>query len=106
MRDLQAASRTDRRRLRILTWHVHGNYLWYLSHVPHDFFLPVKPGRPPGYGGRGATFPWPTNVHEVAAEGHHRFLHCLRDLVVRAQPADNGIGRPGRVRQGLSKRCG
>jgi hypothetical protein len=47
---------------------VHGNYLWYLSHVPHDFFLPVKPGRPPGYGGRGATFPWPANVHEVAAE--------------------------------------
>ncbi|HEX2043938.1 MAG TPA: glycosyltransferase family 4 protein [Acidimicrobiales bacterium] len=56
------------RRLRILTWHVHGNYLWYLSHVPHDLFLPVKPGRPPGYGGRGATFPWPANVHEVAAE--------------------------------------
>ena len=55
-------------RLRILTWHVHGNYLWYLSHVPHDIFLPVKPGRPPGYGGRGATFTWPDNVHEVAAE--------------------------------------
>ncbi len=56
------------RRLRILTWHVHGNYLWYLSHVPHDIYLPVKPGRPPGYGGRGATFSWPDNVHEVAAE--------------------------------------
>ena len=54
-------------RLRILTWHVHGNYLWYLSRVPHDIYLPVKPGRPPGYGGRGATFPWPDNVHEVAA---------------------------------------
>ena len=56
------------RRLRILTWHVHGNYLWYLSHVPHDIFLPVKPGRPPGYGGRGATFRWPDNVHEVPVE--------------------------------------
>jgi len=56
------------RPLRILTWHVHGNYLWYLSHIPHDIFLPVKPGRPPGYGGRGATFTWPENVHEVAAE--------------------------------------
>ncbi|HEX2119602.1 MAG TPA: hypothetical protein VHF91_10490, partial [Acidimicrobiales bacterium] len=54
--------------LRILTWHVHGNYLWYLSHVPHEIFLPVKPGRPPGYGGRGETFPWPDNVHEVAVE--------------------------------------
>ena len=56
------------RRLRILTWHVHGNYLWYLSHVPHEIFLPVKPGRPPGYGGRGHTFTWPDNVHEVAVE--------------------------------------
>jgi hypothetical protein len=47
---------------------VHGNYLWYLSRVPHELFLPVKPGRPDGYGGRGHTFPWPDNVHEVAAE--------------------------------------
>ena len=56
------------RRLRVLTWHVHGNYLWYLSHLPHDIYLPVKPGRPAGYGGRGATFTWSDNVHEVAAE--------------------------------------
>jgi hypothetical protein len=55
-------------RLRILTWHVHGNYLWYLSSVPHDIFLPVRPGAPEGYGGRGASFTWPDNVHEVPAE--------------------------------------
>lgn len=55
-------------RLRILTWHVHGSYLSYLARVPHELFLPVKPGRPDGYGGRGATFEWPDNVHEVAAE--------------------------------------
>ncbi|MDQ4133447.1 MAG: glycosyltransferase family 4 protein [Actinomycetota bacterium] len=54
--------------LRILTWHVHGSYLWYLSHVPHEIYLPVKPGRPVGYGGRGATFTWPDNVYEVAAD--------------------------------------
>jgi hypothetical protein len=75
------------RRLRILTWHVHGNYLWYLSHVPHDIFLPVKPGRPAGYGGRGETFPWPDNVHEVAAEG-------VRDLeldCVLTQSHDNWL---------------
>ena len=66
------------RRLRILTWHVHGNYLWYLSHVPHDIFLPVKPGRPPGYGGRGASFQWPENVHEVPAqEVRHLELDCV-----------------------------
>ena len=66
------------RRLRILTWHVHGSYLWYLSHVPHDIFLPVKPGRPAGYGGRGETFRWPDNVHEVAAEDVRRLeLDCV-----------------------------
>jgi hypothetical protein len=56
------------RRLRVLTWHIHGSYLWYLSHVPVDFLLPVKPGRPEGYGGRGATFRWPDNVVEVPAD--------------------------------------
>ena len=59
--------RGRRRRIRVLTWHVHGNYLWYLSQVPHDFLLPVKLGRPHPYGGRAGTFPWPDNVYEVAA---------------------------------------
>jgi hypothetical protein len=56
------------RPLRILTWHVHGNYLWYLSHVPHDIVLPVRPGRPHGYGGRAGAFPWPNTVREVPAD--------------------------------------
>jgi len=62
-------------RLRILTWHVHGSYLYYLSHCPHDFFLPVKPDRPEGYGGRLGGFPWPDNVHDLLAEEvrHHPF---------------------------------
>ncbi|QEC52865.1 glycosyltransferase involved in cell wall biosynthesis [Anseongella ginsenosidimutans] len=53
--------------VRVLTWHVHGSYLYYLSQTPCEFFLPVKPGRPEGYGGRRGTFPWGENVHEVAA---------------------------------------
>jgi hypothetical protein len=57
------------RRLRILTWHVHGSYLYYLSRVPHDLFVPVREGRPPGYVGLPpGGFPWPENLHEVAAE--------------------------------------
>ncbi|WAS89776.1 glycosyltransferase [Nannocystis punicea] len=56
------------RRLRVLTWHVHGSYLYYLTHAPHDFYLPVKPGRPEGYGGRSGGFAWGANVHEVAAD--------------------------------------
>jgi glycosyltransferase involved in cell wall biosynthesis len=52
----------------ILTWHVHGSYLYYLVQSPHEFYLPSKPGRPEGYGGRAGSFPWPENVHEVPAE--------------------------------------
>ena len=56
------------RSLRILTWHVHGNYLYYLSHCGHEFYLPVLPGRPEGHGGRGGSFPWGDNVIDVPAE--------------------------------------
>jgi hypothetical protein len=56
------------RPLRILTWHVHGNYLWYLSHIPHEIVLPVRPGRPHGYGGRAGAFPWPDTVREVPVD--------------------------------------
>jgi len=54
--------------LRVLTWHVHGSYLWYQSHVPVTWLLPVTPQRGPGYVGRGETFDWPDNVVEVPAE--------------------------------------
>jgi len=55
-------------RLRILTWHVHGSYLYYLSHVPHELYVPVREGQPPGYVGLPpGGFPWPENLHEVPA---------------------------------------
>lgn len=54
--------------LRILTWHVHGGYLAALGHVPHEWYLPVKPGRPEGYGGRAGTLDWPDNVHDIPAD--------------------------------------
>src|SRR3954451_15897688 len=56
------------RPLRILTWHVHGSYLRYLSDVPHELYLPVRSGDVPGYGGRGRTFDWPDSVFEVPAD--------------------------------------
>lgn len=60
--------RTAGRRLRVLTWHVHGNYLFYLSQAPHDFYLVTKPGHPPGYAGKVGALPWGDNVHEVGAD--------------------------------------
>jgi len=56
------------RRLRVLTWHVHGNYLYYLSQVPHDFYLVTKAGNPPGYAGKGGFLPFGDNVHELPIE--------------------------------------
>lgn len=56
------------RPLRILTWHTHGSYLYYLTQVPHTFYVVCKPGRPPGYGGRTGHFPWGGNVVDMPAE--------------------------------------
>lgn len=56
------------RRLRVLTWHVHGSYLYYLTQAPHDFYLPVKSDRPEGHGGRSGNFVWGDHVHEVPVE--------------------------------------
>jgi len=61
------------RRLRILTWHVHGNYLYYLSQVPHDFWLVTDAARSPHHAGRSGSLPWGDNVHEAPVE-------ALRDL--------------------------
>lgn len=59
------ARATPRRRLRILTWHVHGNYLYNLTQVPHDFWLVVDPARSVHHTGRSGTLPWGDNVHEA-----------------------------------------
>nr|WP_221276922.1 glycosyltransferase [Deinobacterium chartae] len=54
--------------MRVLTWHVHGSYLYYLTRTNAEFYLPVKPGRPEGYGGRAGLEHWGDHVHEVPAE--------------------------------------
>ena len=73
--------------LRVLTWHVHGSYLNYLTQTPVTWLLPVRPDRADGYGGRGATFTWGDDVVEVPAEE-------VRDLDVEALRA-----RPSRLRR-------
>lgn len=57
-----------RRRLRVLTWHVHGNYLYNLTQVPHDFFLVADAQRSTHHSGRCGVLPWGDNVHEVREE--------------------------------------
>lgn len=55
-------------RLKILTWHTHGSYLYYLTRAPHDFYVLSKEGRPPGYGGRCGHMPWGGNVFNLPVE--------------------------------------
>jgi glycosyltransferase involved in cell wall biosynthesis len=56
------------RKLRILTWHVHGSYLYYLSQIPHEIIVPYKDGRPDRFIGLTRSYPWPSNLIEVPAE--------------------------------------
>jgi len=53
--------------LRIFTWHIHGSYLFYLSQGNYEIFIPVNYSRSEGYYGKGETFPFGDNVHEIPA---------------------------------------
>ena len=72
------------RRLKILIWHVHGSYLNALARLDHDWYVPVKPGRPTGYVGRGWTFDGHDRLHEVPAS---EVRHLDLDLVIHQTPA-------------------
>lgn len=86
------------KRLRILTWHVHGSYLYYLSQVPHDIYVLSKPGRPAGYGGRIGHMAWGDNLIDMPVDQvkemqfdcilyQHRqhYLHDQYEILTEAQ---------------------
>jgi hypothetical protein len=51
--------------LRILTWPVHGSYLYYLTQVRHNFYLPMRPGH---QGVKAGSYSWDDNVFDVPSE--------------------------------------
>jgi glycosyltransferase involved in cell wall biosynthesis len=66
------------RALKILTWHTHGSYLYYLTRAPHEFYVLSKPGRPPGYAGRAGHWPWGDNVHDLpVALADRQQIDCI-----------------------------
>jgi hypothetical protein len=67
------------RPLKILTWHTHGSYLYYLTQAPHNFYVLSKAGRPPGYGGRCGHIPWGNNVIDMPVEQASR---CTFDCIL------------------------
>ncbi|HEX6555126.1 MAG TPA: hypothetical protein VF026_20345, partial [Ktedonobacteraceae bacterium] len=70
-------------RLKILIWHIHGSYLNTLARIEADWYLPVKPDRPEGFGGRGRTFDLPSYMREVPAE---RVRDLELDLIIYQTP--------------------
>lgn len=67
------------RRLRIFTWHIHGSYLFYLSHISHDIFVPFNTERSIRYCGRLGNYPWPDNLHEIPVE---MVKNCKFDCII------------------------
>lgn len=66
------------RRLRVLTWHVHGDYLYALSQVPHDFVVPGRAEGGAGYAALGPNIPWPGNLEQVpAVELRRQRFDCI-----------------------------
>ncbi|QJB30074.1 glycosyltransferase family 4 protein [Chitinophaga oryzae] len=62
----------------IFTWHVHGSYLYYLSQGHYDIYIPVRDARDEGYYGRGHTFPFGDNVHEIPfGDVKHYHFDCI-----------------------------
>lgn len=56
-------------KLKIFTWHIHGNYLYYLSQIKScDFYIPYLNNNVSGYRPLGDSFRWGENIHEVPVE--------------------------------------
>ena len=55
------------KKLKVFTWHVHGNYLYYLSQANIDFYIPKQETYEEGYLGKTNNFPWGENVFEIPA---------------------------------------
>ena len=70
-------------RLNILIWHIHGSYLNALARLEHNWYLPTKPGKPEGYGGRGPTFDLPEYMREVPVE---QVRDLKLDLIIYQTP--------------------
>lgn len=84
--------------LRILTWHVHGSYLDYLTrNSPHQFVLPVDAGRSTGYGGKAGGRAWGRNVHEVPADEVRRGQY---DLILYQSHRNWEVDRPAILSDG------
>jgi glycosyltransferase involved in cell wall biosynthesis len=82
--------------VKILIWHVHGSWTTSFVAGPHDYVLPLTPGRDPDGRGRADTWDWPATAREVPV---NRLAEEDLDLVVLQRPHEAGLVRrwTGRV---------
>ncbi len=76
--------------MRILLWHVHGSWTTSFVQGPHDYLVPVVPGRGPDGAGRARTWSWPSTVVEVTPE---QLRDADIDVVVLQRPGDAALVR-------------
>jgi glycosyltransferase involved in cell wall biosynthesis len=86
--------------MRILLWHVHGSWTTAFVQGPHEYLIPVAPGRGPDGRGRAQTWEWPTSAREVtraqARTEHVDVVICQRPVELE-RLAEEWLGRrPGR----------
>lgn len=55
-------------KIKVLTWHIHGSYLYYLTQANCEFFIPFKKNNESGYIPLGKNFSWGKNVHQIPAD--------------------------------------
>lgn len=71
--------------MRILIWHVHGAWTTSFVHGPHEYLVPVLPGRGPDGRGRARTYDWPESAREVTPE---QAAEADVDVVVLQRPEE------------------
>jgi hypothetical protein len=71
--------------MRILIWHLHGSWLTSFVQGPHEYLVPVTPGRGPFGLGRARTWDWPASVTEVPPP---QLREAGVDLVVLQRPEE------------------
>ncbi|MDR8409314.1 glycosyltransferase [Nonomuraea sp. 3-1Str] len=76
--------------MRILLWHVHGAWTSAFIRGPHEYVLPLVPGRGPDGLGRADTYDWPGSAREVSWD---RLRHEPIDAVVYQRPRDLDLAR-------------
>lgn len=65
-------------KLKVFTWNIHGNYLYYLTQARCKFYLPISGDAKVGYGGKTSGFDWGDNVFEIPVQEIEKYdFDCL-----------------------------